>query len=128
MKIDKFEDLDIWQEAREMSRLVFDLTAKEPFVSDFRIRDQIRAASGSVIDNKAEGFDRGGNKEFSRFLSISMGSSAEVRSQSYRAFDCKYISEDQLKELLKRTENISRKAFKLMQYLKNSGIKGIKYS
>jgi len=128
MKVERFEDLDIWKEARELYGLVFEITSSVPFASDFRFRDQIRAASGSVMDNISEGFDRGGNKEFSQFLSISMGSAAEVRSQSYRDFDSKYIDESQLEDMLKRTESISRKTFTLIQYLKTTDIKGIKYT
>jgi four helix bundle protein len=127
MIIKRFEDLVIWQEARELCKCVFKVTSIEPFCNDFKFRDQIRASSGSVMDNIGEGFDRGGNKEFSQFLSISRGSCGEVRSQSYRAFDWKYISEYQLNELLERTDKLSRKISNLMQHLKASPLKGTKY-
>jgi len=127
MNINKFEDLEIWQEARGLSKFVFEITSLEPFCNDFKFRDQMRASAGSSMDNIAEGFDRGGNKEFHQFLSIARGSTAEVRSQSYRAYDYKYIGNVKLEELLKRTESLSSKTSKLMQYLKDSGIKGLKY-
>jgi four helix bundle protein len=128
MNIKRFEDLEIWKEARELCKVVYEITSAGPFSTDFKFRDQIRASSGSAMDNIAEGFDRGGNKEFYQFLSISRGSSAEVRSQSYRAFDSKYITQEKLNELLERTDSLSRKTFNLMQHLKTSDIKGIKYS
>ena len=82
MKIVRFEDLDIWKEARELCRMFYQLMSLGPFSMDFKFRDQVRASSGSIMDNIAEGFDRGGNKEFYQFLSISRGSVGEVRSQS----------------------------------------------
>jgi four helix bundle protein len=128
MNIKRFEDLEIWQEARKLSKVVFDITSVSPFSSDFRFRDQMRASAGSVMDNIAEGFERDGNKEFSQFLSISKGSTGEVRSQSYRAYDYNYINPKKLDELLERTDSISRKTFNLMQHLKKSDINGIKYT
>jgi four helix bundle protein len=128
MNIKRFEDLEIWKEARKLCKVVYEITSSGPFSSDFKFRDQIRASSGSSMDNIAEGFDRGGNKEFYQFLSISRGSTGEVRSQSYRAFDNKYISEEKFNELLERTDSLSRKTYNLMQHLKNSDIKGLKYS
>ena len=128
MVVKRFEDLEIWQEARELCKIVNEITSSGPFSLDFKFRDQIRASSGSSMDNIAEGFDRGGNKEFGQFLSISRGSTGEVRSQSYRAFDFKYISEDKLNELLERTDRLSRKTSNLMHHLKTSERKGSKYS
>lgn len=127
MNVTKFEDLEIWKEARELCKIVYEITLTTPFNSDFKFKDQIRASAGSSMDNIAEGFDRGGNKEFYQFLSISKGSTGEVRSQSYRAYDNNYISEEKFNELLERTDSISRKTFNLMQHLKKSDIKGLKY-
>jgi four helix bundle protein len=127
MSIKRFEDLEIWQDARELCKLVFSVTSTGPFSSDFKFRDQMKAASGSTMDNIAEGFDRGGNKEFLQFLSISKGSCGEVRSQSYRASDWNYITEPQLNELLEITDKLSRKTSNMMQTLKTSSMKGPKY-
>ena len=88
MNIKRFEDLEIWKEARELCKIVFDITSHGPFSTDFKFRDQMRASAGSTMDNIAEGFDRGGNKEFSQFLSVTRGSCGEVRSQSYRTISC----------------------------------------
>jgi four helix bundle protein len=127
MKIERFEDLEIWQEARELCRYIFSITSSDPFNKDYKFRDQIRASSGSVMDNISEGFERGGNKEFGQFLFIAKGSCAEVRSQSYRSFDFKYITKETLEELLERTDKISRKTTNLIQHLKQSTLKGPKY-
>ena len=127
MKIERFEDLEIWMEARELCRRVFEITSVSPFCSDFKLKDQIRGSSGSVMDNIAEGFERGGNKEFIQFLSIAKGSCGETRSQSYRAFDYKYINQDILDDLIFRTTQLSKKISSLMAYLKNSDFKGSKF-
>jgi four helix bundle protein len=128
MIIKHFEELEIWQEARKLSKYIYKLTSTEPFKRDFRFRDQIRAAAGSTMDNIAEGFARGGNKEFYQFLSVSKGSCGEVRSQAYRAFDNEYIDANQFDELLERTEKIYRKTINLMNHLKTSENKGSKYN
>lgn len=127
MKIERFEDMEIWKEARELCKYIFDLTLKEHFTKDFKLKDQIRASSGSIMDNIAEGFERGGNKEFMQFLYISKGSCGETRSQGYRAFDQKYINQQELDELIKRTLTQSAKISSLIKYLKDSELKGAKY-
>lgn len=127
MKIKRFEDLEIWLEARELCKFIFVLTLKDAFSKDFKLRDQIRASSGSIMDNISEGFERGGNKEFIQFLFISKGSCGETRSQGYRAFDQNYISQEELDELLKRTETENIKITHLINYLKTSDFKGAKF-
>lgn len=127
MKVERFEDLEIWKEARELCKIIFELTSKELFNREYKLRDQIRASSGSIMDNIAEGFERGGNKEFIQFLFISKGSCGETRSQAYRAFDQKYIGQEELDLLITRTLTQSTKIAGLIKYLKNSELKGAKY-
>ena len=127
MKIERFEDLEIWKDSRELSQYIYKLTSKKPFHNDFRFRDQIRASSGSIMDNIAEGFDRGGNKEFVQFLFIAKGSTGELRSQTYRAYDVGYIPKDEYDDLLDRTDKISRKISNLIQHIKRSDYKGPKF-
>ncbi len=125
--VKRFEDLEIWQFARQLSIDVFELTLKEKFSKDFRLRDQIRASSGSTMDNIAEGFERGGNKEFRNFLSIAKGSCGETRSQLYRAFDRNYISQNEFDEFSEKTIVLGRKTNNMMQYLSKSEFKGTKF-
>ncbi len=127
MKVKRFEELEVWRLARELYKYIFKITAAEPFCRDFKFRDQMRASSGSVSDNIAEGFERGGNKEFTQFLFIAKGSCGETRNQSYRAFDSNYISKEILDELLERTEKISSKTTNLIKSLKNTDHQGVKY-
>ena len=127
-EISKIEDLRIWQNARTISRMIYAITRREEFVKDFRFVQQIRAAAGSIMDNIAEGFGRGGNKEFLQFLSIARGSSQELLSQIYRAYDAQYINEEEFTDCRQLINNTSVMIHNLMEQIKKSDIKGVKYN
>ena len=123
----RFEDLPIWQDARVFAKQVFDASKKAEFSKEFRLCSQIRASSGSIMDNIAEGFERDGNGEFKQYLYIAKGSCGETRSQLYRAFDYGYLEEDVFEKLKLQSEEISKSISSFIEYLQNTEIKGIKY-
>jgi four helix bundle protein len=127
MKIERFEDLEIWKDGRELCKYLFSLTSRDPFNKDYKLRDQIMASSGSVMDNTTEGFEREGSKEFVQFLSMAKGSCGECRSQSYRAFDFQYINQSELNRLIEKTTSLSKKISSLMSYLKKTDLRGTKF-
>lgn len=92
MVIKKFEEIISWQKAKELNLIIYSLFRN---CKDFSFRDQIQRASVSIMNNIAEGFERGGNKEFRNFLFIAKGSSAEVRSMLYLALDLGYIKKEE---------------------------------
>ena len=93
--IQKFEDIQAWQEARTLMKMIYSLTNKDLFSKDFGMRDQIRRASVSAMSNIAEGFDCEMKAEFARFLGIARRSAVEVQSLLYAAHDIGYISQDE---------------------------------
>jgi four helix bundle protein len=125
--IERFEDLDIWKNSRILCKSIFKTIVNEPKINDFKLKGQIRGSSGSIMDNIAEGFERGSNKEFIQFLFFSKGSSSEVKSQLYRALDSDFITEDEFNELYKQTDFIAVSINNFIRYLKNSVIKGKKF-
>lgn len=125
--ISKFEELEIWQKAREICQYVELLIQTTNLKSNFSLKDQIDRSSGSIMDNIAEGFERNGNREFIQFLSIAKGSAGEAKSQSYRAFDKKMISEEQHLKLNEMIEIEKNKIGSMMNYLNNCEIKGLKF-
>ena len=125
--ITRFEDLEIWQEARRLAKLIHLLAIETDLKNDFRFRDQIKASSGSVMDNIAEGFERNGNIEFRQFLSIAKGSAGETRSQLYRTLDCNYINQEKFDVLKTDYENLSGKINNFITYLNKKDFKGTKF-
>ena len=123
----RFEDIEAWQKVRILSQQINTITKYPNFKDDPDLKKQIKRSSGSAMDNIAEGFERGGKKEFIQFLSISKGSIGETRSQLYRAFDQEFISKEQFDELFNLSEEISKMLEGLMSYLQRSDIKGPKY-
>ena len=110
MKIERFEEIQAWQEARKLTKKIYDLTNQLPFRRDVKLCGQIRDASVSIMGNIAEGFDRQSKKEFIRFLDIASSSGSEVQSHLYVALDQKYISDENFQE----TYNQARKTKSLI--------------
>jgi four helix bundle protein len=126
-KIEKFEDLKVWQKSREINLKIYQLSNKGVFAKDFGLRDQIRRASVSILSNIAEGFERNGNKEFGQFLSVAKASAGEVRSQLYIAKDLEYVSDAEFTEVVNGLLEISKMINGLMSYLKTTEMKGSKF-
>ena len=126
--INRFEDLEVWKLALENANIIYDLTSKPPFSHDFALRDQIRRCAISVFSNIAEGFERDGNKEFMNFLSIAKGSCGEARSQLVFAHGRKYISADELTLISERLVQTSNQISGFQRYLRNSDLKGRKFT
>ena len=93
--IKRFEDLDVWKESRILNKIIGSLIHENKFEHNFRLINQIEGSSGSIMDNIAEGFERGTIAEFIQFLGYSKGSCGELRSQLYRAMDRNYLVQDQ---------------------------------
>ena len=126
-KIEKFEDIISWKEARILNKNLGAVIDSGRFKSSYRLINQIEGSAGSVMDNIAEGFERGGNKEFIQFLYVAKGSCGELRSQLYRALDRNYITQKEFNEYSLHAMKISSLIQKLITYLENSPEKGIKY-
>jgi len=92
MKIKSFEDLQVWKDAREFVKSIYELTSSAKFNKDYGLKDQIQRAAVSIINNIAEGFERDNNKEFIKSLGYSKGSAGEIRSMLYVALDLNYIT------------------------------------
>lgn len=124
MAIKKFEDIQSWKKARKLTQEIYQVTSNTEFNRDFGLKDQIRRAAVSILSNIAEGFERGGDKEFSRFLSIAKGSCGEVRAQLYVALDQGYLSNDGFEELSTQALEISELLQGFIRYLKGSSFQG----
>ncbi len=125
--VQRFEDLKVWQKAREVNLHIYKLSNTSAFSKDFGLREQIRKASVSVISNIAEGFERNGNKEFNQFLSIAKASAAEIRAQLYVAIDLEYITKEEFDEVVVKLTEVSKMLSGLMNYLKTTEMKGSKF-
>jgi four helix bundle protein len=99
MRIERFEDIEAWQLARELTHKVYDLTKKTKFDRDFGLKGQIQDAAGSSMHNIAEGFDSETNPEFVRFLRYAKRSCTEVQSELYVALDQQYITDAEFQDV-----------------------------
>jgi len=115
--IKNFEELNIWQNARALVKIIYGFTRQDKFTKDYALIGQITRASVSIMSNIAEGFERGSNKEFIQFLYIAKGSCGEVRSQIYIAFDQKYISEKDFAKVKEECMKLSAMVSNFIRYL-----------
>lgn len=121
-KIDRFEDLQSWQKARQLANRIYDLTMADAFAKDFELRNQIRRAAGSVMHNIVEGFDAGSDPEFARFLRMARRSASEVQSELYLALDRHYITLDEMQEAYALADETKKLITGLLAYLRKSKV------
>jgi len=120
VKIERFEDVKAWQEARALVKAIYDATKSDrDFAVDYRLRDQIHSAAVSIMSNIAEGFSRRSTKEFVQFLFVAKGSAAEVESQLYVALDQGYINREKFDELYSKSDEVARLISGFISYLLN---------
>lgn len=125
--ITKFEDLEVWKRARQLAIRVHELNKMLNASGEYELKKQMDRSAGSVMDNIAEGFERGGNKEFIQFLYISKGSVSELRCQLHRAYDRKILDEETFSNVKHECILISSKLSAFINYLKRTEFKGQKY-
>jgi four helix bundle protein len=128
MEVKNFEDLEVWKDARLLTKAIYRMTKEGGFAKDFALRDQIRRASMSIMSNIAEGFERGGNQEFMQFLYVAKASCGEVRSHLYVALDQSYVAQKDCDDASRSFRRLSIMISNLIEYLKRSGMKGSKYT
>ena len=121
-----FEELECWKLAREVCKEVGELIDVGKFRKSYRLVNQVEGSSGSIMDNIAEGFERGSRAEFIQFLGYAKGSSGELRSQVYRALDRNFLTEEEFEKLKSKVITISSMIQKLIAYLQQSEIQGIR--
>jgi four helix bundle protein len=122
--IKQFEDIEAWKLSRELCEKIGVIIDKDLFKKNYRLISQIEGSSGSIMDNIAEGFERGTRAEFITFLGYSKGSCGEFRSQLYRAVNRQYIDQDQFKEFNSLSIRISEMLQKFISYLQKTKIPG----
>ncbi len=126
-RIKSFEDIEAWQLARKLANEIYNIFQRDGATRDYSLKDQANRSIGSVMDNIAEGFERGGNKEFIQFLFIAKGSAGETRTQCYRMLDRRYITQDEFEHLTSELLSTSKMIMGLITYLKHSELRGDKF-
>ncbi|NTS39369.1 four helix bundle protein [Flavisolibacter sp. BT320] len=125
--VHSFEELEVWQLARQLCLHIYPLTFSKPIADDFRFKDQLRGTCGSIMDNIAEGFGRGSKHEFIHALTTAKGEAEELKSQLYRGMDVGYFSEERFKELYANADLLVKKLGSFISYLNQSEIRGQKF-
>jgi len=120
MKISRFEELKIWQDALKITKVIYDLSGKSKFNADFALKDQIRRSMISVSSNIVEGFEKNNNNEFIRFLKIAKGSAGETKNQLHIAFIVGYISKNEFQDIKIELESLSSQIGAFISYLEKA--------
>ncbi|TCJ18801.1 four helix bundle protein [Flaviaesturariibacter flavus] len=123
----RIEDIEAWQLARSLFREILQICEETGLAKDFKLRDQIKASSGSVMDNIAEGFGRGGNKEFVQFLEVSHASCTETQSQLYRVLDNRFIDQERFDHIYNIAKRTDGAVLGLIRYLQSSDFRGPRF-
>lgn len=118
--ITRFEEIEAWKTARQLTNKVYELSNQTGFNRDFGLRDQIRRAGVSAMSNIAEGFESRTDVQFINFLGMAKASAGEARAQLYVALDQKYIAEEQFKEAYSLAESCARQIAKFIAYLESN--------
>lgn len=106
--VERFEDLIAWQKARALTKAIYQVTQRGAFAKDYGLAGQIQRAAVSIMSNLAEGFERGGDGDFHRFIVMAKASCAEVRSQLYVALDTGYLNAGEFQQLQSQAEEVAR--------------------
>ena len=126
MRITRFEDLECWQQARVLVKMVYEATRGKDFKKDLRLAGQIQSAANSSMANISEGFVRRSQKEFTQFLFIAMSSAAEVQSHLYVALDQDYINQTTFDNIYSQADKTARIISGLIKYLRTKQTKQTK--
>ena len=115
--ITRFEEIEAWKTARELTRMVYSLTEQGSFARDFGLKNQIQRAAVSVMSNIAEGFECRTQAQFLDYLGHAKASAGEVRCQLYVASDLQYINQDQFNRVFDLADKSSRQIARFISYL-----------
>ena len=118
--ITRFEEIEGWKAARQLTNLIYKLTEQGAFAKDYGLKDQIRRASVSIMSNIAEGFESRTDVQFINYLGHAKASAGEVRSQLYIALDMKYIPQDQFNEAYELADKAARQVSRFATYLESN--------
>jgi four helix bundle protein len=127
VKISRFEDIEAWKKARELTKKIYEITSQGELTRDYALKDQLRRAAISIMANIAEGFEREGNKEFKQFLAMAKGSVGEVKAQLYVALDASLIDSDNFTKIVALADETARLLAGFLKYLRASDYKGSKF-
>ena len=125
--IQRFEEIEAWKKGRELTQRIYQVTAKTDFARDFTLKDQIKRAAILITSNIAEGFERGGNREFIQFLTIAKGSASGLKSQLYTAMEAGYLTKAEFAELYELAHSTLLLLGGFVKYLQQSELRGRKF-